>query len=202
MKKQVMASEDIPTALALVRDLVNSRQILRGNSYAREDLHTPAALDEWWQRRAGWAWPKPSGRAELDAALVAREGFRGVLAHNNDCPQPEDRDAIAALDALAATLPLRIVVSSGTPARLVPLEVGSAREAVAALLAEMIRASAGQTWQRLKVCHDPDCREAFYDTSRNGSRIWCSMEVCGSRAKQRAFIERRRGAEKKNGGMA
>ena len=30
-----------------------------------------------------------------------------------------------------------------------------------------------------------DCGWLFYDTSRNGSRRWCSMEGCGSRVKMR-----------------
>lgn len=43
---------------------------------------------------------------------------------------------------------------------------------------------------RVKICPADDCRWAFYDTSRNRSRQWCSMEVCGNRAKARAHRER------------
>src|SRR5919201_6427394 len=36
---------------------------------------------------------------------------------------------------------------------------------------------------RVKQCRGPadDCGWLFYDTSRNGTRRWCSMEGCGSR---------------------
>ncbi|MCP4977561.1 MAG: hypothetical protein GY931_15520 [Maribacter sp.] len=34
---------------------------------------------------------------------------------------------------------------------------------------------------RIKEC--PKCGWLFYDVSKNGKRKWCSMEVCGSRAK-------------------
>lgn len=37
--------------------------------------------------------------------------------------------------------------------------------------------------QRIKVCAHERCGLAFYDTSRAGSRRWCSMERCGNRAK-------------------
>ena len=43
---------------------------------------------------------------------------------------------------------------------------------------------------RVKICPADDCRWAFYDTSRNGSRQWCSMAVCGNRAKARAHRAR------------
>ena len=43
---------------------------------------------------------------------------------------------------------------------------------------------------RVKICPADDCRWAFYDTSRNGSRHWCSMAVCGNRAKARAHRAR------------
>jgi predicted RNA-binding Zn ribbon-like protein len=39
---------------------------------------------------------------------------------------------------------------------------------------------------RVKICPADDCRWAFYDASRNRSRQWCSVEVCGNRAKARA----------------
>ena len=32
---------------------------------------------------------------------------------------------------------------------------------------------------------DRGCRYLFFDTSRNGSRRWCSMDACGNRAKAR-----------------
>ena len=45
-------------------------------------------------------------------------------------------------------------------------------------------------FDRLKICPADNCRWAFYDTSRNRSRQWCSMKVCGNRAKARAHRQR------------
>jgi predicted RNA-binding Zn ribbon-like protein len=39
-----------------------------------------------------------------------------------------------------------------------------------------------------------DCGWLFLDTSKNGSRQWCSMEGCGSRAKMRRQYARKRSA--------
>jgi predicted RNA-binding Zn ribbon-like protein len=43
---------------------------------------------------------------------------------------------------------------------------------------------------RLKRCGG--CRWLFLDASKNRSRHWCSMEECGTNAKKRRYVERRR----------
>ena len=46
---------------------------------------------------------------------------------------------------------------------------------------------------RLKQCPAPDgCGWLFYDTSKNGTRRWCSMSMCGNGAKARRFQRRKR----------
>ena len=46
---------------------------------------------------------------------------------------------------------------------------------------------------RLKECPGAgDCGSLFLDTSRNGTRRWCSMEGCGSRIKMRRHYARHR----------
>ncbi|HEX5123322.1 MAG TPA: CGNR zinc finger domain-containing protein [Rhodanobacteraceae bacterium] len=48
---------------------------------------------------------------------------------------------------------------------------------------------------RLRQCPAPDgCGWLFYDTSRNATRRWCSMSMCGNGAKSRRFQRRRREA--------
>ncbi|MHB8244304.1 MAG: CGNR zinc finger domain-containing protein [Acidimicrobiales bacterium] len=74
--------------------------------------------------------------------------------------------------------------------RLVSLE-GGVSGALAALVAIVHGAMADGTWVRLKVCQSDRCRFAFYDSSRNRSGTWCSMQVCGNRAKVRTYRQRR-----------
>lgn len=40
---------------------------------------------------------------------------------------------------------------------------------------------------RFRCCPAKDCGFLFYDRSKNGSRRWCDMAVCGNRAKARTF---------------
>jgi predicted RNA-binding Zn ribbon-like protein len=58
------------------------------------------------------------------------------------------------------------------------------------LLAAVARLGVLGQLGRVKICPADDCRWAFYDASRNGSRQWCSMAVCGNRAKARAHRAR------------
>ena len=39
----------------------------------------------------------------------------------------------------------------------------------------------------IRACADPQCRWLFLDTSKNHSRRWCDMKVCGNRMKARRF---------------
>jgi predicted RNA-binding Zn ribbon-like protein len=41
---------------------------------------------------------------------------------------------------------------------------------------------------RVKVC--PSCRWLYLDKSKNKSRLWCDMKVCGNRAKAQAHYTR------------
>lgn len=43
---------------------------------------------------------------------------------------------------------------------------------------------------RLRVCAADDCDWLFLDQSRNQSRVWCNMQVCGNRAKARRHYAR------------
>lgn len=45
---------------------------------------------------------------------------------------------------------------------------------------------------RLKQCPPVDCGWLFLDTTKNGTRRWCDMATCGSRAKAAASRRRRR----------
>jgi predicted RNA-binding Zn ribbon-like protein len=45
-----------------------------------------------------------------------------------------------------------------------------------------------RTILKCKVC--PDCEWLFFDQSKNQSRLWCDMALCGNRAKAKAHYAR------------
>jgi predicted RNA-binding Zn ribbon-like protein len=49
-----------------------------------------------------------------------------------------------------------------------------------------------QGMHQLRTCGIETCRWLFLDTSKNHSRRWCSMRICGNQMKARRFQARRR----------
>jgi predicted RNA-binding Zn ribbon-like protein len=47
--------------------------------------------------------------------------------------------------------------------------------------------------ERLRACEVESCRWLFLDTSRNHTRRWCKMKVCGNRMKARRYQVRHSG---------
>ena len=111
-------------------------------------------------------------------------------------------DLTASADALAARSALRAAVGdvAGSPDLSAQVTVSLSAEGphlvagdvVGAVLAAAARLVVRGEWDRVKICPADDCRWAFYDRSRNHSRTWCSMRVCGNREKARAWRERAR----------
>jgi predicted RNA-binding Zn ribbon-like protein len=46
---------------------------------------------------------------------------------------------------------------------------------------------------RIRQCSDKTCRWLFLDHSKNHSRRWCSMQICGNRSKAGRFYAKLRG---------
>jgi predicted RNA-binding Zn ribbon-like protein len=44
----------------------------------------------------------------------------------------------------------------------------------------------------VRACGSPECRWLFLDTSKNHTRRWCDMKICGNRMKARRFKAQRR----------
>ncbi|MDL5156548.1 CGNR zinc finger domain-containing protein [Actinomycetospora termitidis] len=175
-----------PAPLHRAQSLVNT-WYGRLTGGGEERLATPADLARWASACGDPLAPDEVTDDDVALALVVREGVRAVLAPRTDSGRPEDPAALAALDGVADRLPLHFTTTG--PA-LAP-GVGTARGALAAALAGLVTADPRQR-ERLKVCRDGRCRTSFYDTSRNGSGVWCSMAECGAANKQAAFVQRRR----------
>lgn len=126
-------------------------------------------------------------RAAVARAGEVREALRGLLlAHNGLDADVEGASAVLDEAARRARVALRVrggEVALEPGARGVDRRLGEVLAAVAA-------AAADGTWARVKACRAPDCRWAFFDQARNRSRTWCSMAVCGNRAKARRYRAR------------
>jgi predicted RNA-binding Zn ribbon-like protein len=156
-----------PGGLELVETLVNTLDIETG----ADSLDTPEG-----RARLGLAEDDIPGAREL------RESLRAVLlAHAGHPPHRP----VTPLGELLAGAPLVVTVDAADgSAALAPVREGSLPARVAAAVAEALVAG---TWSRLKACEAVDCHWAYYDRSPAGRGRWCSMRVCGARAKMRRY---------------
>jgi len=107
-----------------------------------------------------------------------------------ETPRQDDLDAIA--EAWAdATRHARLRVSKDGR---VTTTFDAARSGVALfrhrLLQQAIDLLTSDLRTRVGSC--PECAWVFLDTSKNRSRRWCSMQMCGGLAKARAYYERQK----------
>lgn len=177
-----MSANNTPTPpeVELVRSFLNTAEIGDGV----EALDSPASLG-LWLAQAGLIEPgTPASGRDLQLALRLRAALRAEVVRHHD--RLDDPTVVAALDEVCCELPLRAACG---PEALVPAGSG-VRGALAQLAAAATTARIKGTWGRLKICPAEDCAWAFYDTSRNRSKRWCSMDVCGNRSKVRAFRDR------------
>jgi predicted RNA-binding Zn ribbon-like protein len=177
----------IPPGLALVRDFVNTYDV----DLKTDALDTPAALRTWLVER-GLIEPACTVSASDHQALIeVREALRALMLANNGEPVvPQVRRV---LDAHATRAPLLVHFHEDGGAGFDPAD-GGASDAIGRLLATVVGEMARGNWPRMKVCREHSCEWAFYDSSKNASRTWCNMQVCGNRAKARAFQQRRKAA--------
>jgi predicted RNA-binding Zn ribbon-like protein len=181
-----MSSQAAPQQLELVREFVNTREY----DPDLESIPTAEALAGWLSEHGLLAPGIELDDDDLRRAHELRDALRSLLRSNNGSPL--DPAALATVNATFGGAPLAVRFDdAGRPE--LSVEAAGLDAAVARLGAIVYEAKVDGTWERLKVCAADGCRWAFYDRSRNRSGTWCSMEVCGNRAKVRSYRERQAG---------
>jgi predicted RNA-binding Zn ribbon-like protein len=181
-------------------DFLNTRPVQDGN--ATELLPDFEALLRWFRAaellsdreiaKLRQRWDDPARtRRTLEAARELRERLRSEVL-TWEAGIPVHRSTVDELNRLMAGHPMRT--------RLKALPKGLTRElwfetaqpedllaplahAAAALFAEISR-------DRVRKCGQ--CVLHFHDTSKKGTRRWCSMRLCGNRMKVAAYAARQR----------
>ena len=170
-----------PGDLALLERFVNTANFEEGT----DELGDAAGLSAWL-RESGLA-DADLGEPDRERIVAFREALRELLlANHGDAARPRrDRDA-RRRRAPGGRLRRRRHGAAPCPPTTAPTACS------AALLGIVARSQAEGTWPCLKACPADACGWAFYDHSRNHSRTWCTMSVCGNRAKARSYRSRHR----------
>lgn len=168
----------------LVVEFVNTRDLNEGTDLIGE----PRALERWIGDYGGAV---ETGSVDPDShrrLLALRESLRALLRANNGGEAGDEE--LRALREAAERSRFRTTLDEDGRLGIDPAG-GGAEAFEARLLLALERIQSLGAWPRLKVCPTDDCQWAFYDTSRNRSRTWCSMEECGNRQKTRRYRRRK-----------
>jgi predicted RNA-binding Zn ribbon-like protein len=160
-------------------------------------LQATSSLPADVARQAARSEGKAEGQAVLRGALALRAALREGAERLAEGKAMGDR-TVAAINRVLASCPAyRELIREGR--RWVSRErpVSPASEHLLVPIAE----SAAWLLEHgdpslVRRCEGSSCVLLFYDTTRNRSRRWCSMEGCGSRAKAAAYYRRTRRASR------
>jgi predicted RNA-binding Zn ribbon-like protein len=134
-----------------------------------------------------------------DQARNLREWFRGFVQRHKG--RPLTAASLRELEPLNQLLERdemfgRIVASCETDPPLAFETVRRWRSPSALLLPigeTLARFVCAEDFSHVKACEGPTCTLLFADHTRGRARRWCSMAICGNRAKQAAHRERAKG---------
>jgi predicted RNA-binding Zn ribbon-like protein len=182
-------------------DFVNTEPVLQGE---RVDLLGGFADLVGWLREAGVLtdeaargaarrWGRSTdGDGVFRQAIALRAALRAGV-ERLVAGKPVEERTVAAINRVLASRPAYTRLAregKGYATRLEPLSeepvhlVVPVAESAAWLLAHGERAL-------VRRCEGQECVLVFYDSTKNRSRRWCSMEGCGSRAKAVAYYRRK-----------
>ncbi|MFE7778854.1 CGNR zinc finger domain-containing protein [Streptomyces sp. NPDC057445] len=179
---------DPSPAVVLIEAFTNTIDLESGD----DDVASAGELARWL---AGHRLADASLRLSADdhrAFLTLRAGIREAL----DAGDPVSPHRLALADAVLAEIPVLVTLNRSAwgdrPQPLVPAPgQAPARTALARLAIAWTEIVLTGQIQRLKRCAEHTCGWVFWDASKNHSRRWCSMRVCGNRTKSRRYAARR-----------
>jgi len=146
-----------------------------------ESLHAPPDLAAWFAELG--VVVSDLSAADLAAAKALRQAI-WEAAHAQADGVPLPAEAVEIINAAAVEPPLVPQLGTGWA------EPVRTSQALSSLARELIELLSGPLATRFRECASDNCPLVFVDSSRPGTRRWCSMERCGNRHKLRAHRAR------------
>lgn len=152
--------------------------------HSPQALATQSAVARWLEDR--YLLPEAAPVAPEDVRALARlRAALNALVADRDVIEERTRTAIEAATALT---PLAVALGPGGSLELSPSGT-PVQSALARIVTAFYRCQVRGELDRLKACRG--CGYAFVDVSKNRSRVWCDMALCGSRTKARTYRHRK-----------
>lgn len=147
-----------------------------------ERLLTPDDLSQWCVQAKLVDVPPSVSMGDLETTRMLREAiYRLMLARiQHVAIEAGDREMV---NYWAAQMPLAPQLNADGQ-ECVWIADQPLKASLAMIARDAITLITGPEADRLKICAQPVCAMLFLDTSHSGQRRWCSMNVCGNRAKK------------------
>jgi predicted RNA-binding Zn ribbon-like protein len=176
------AAAPAPMSLRRVQSFLNTRS--SGQPPEADLLAAPASANGWL-RTLEWPVSPRLTTDDLPPLYELREALQAQLEAGREASGPQP-DLAHHLEKLGWRMTLeqgRLVLSA---------EGEGWRQVAGTLLGDILLAQQHQLWPRLKACRNPPCSVAFYDSSKNQSRVWHNTSACGNLVNLRAARARHR----------
>lgn len=181
-------------------DLVNTEVILAG--VKTELLQNFADLAHWFaqanlasiseMRSFAKIWQDtPEARAALRAARALRGVLRNAVERVARTGRlPGDLANVLTKELQHPRLATEVVPSQGRLKTCPHWILEKPRDLLVPVAHHAASFFNAADYSAIRKCENPKCILFFYDTSKNHSRRWCSMDLCGNQAKVAAFRKR------------
>ncbi|QVQ53475.1 CGNR zinc finger domain-containing protein [Spiractinospora alimapuensis] len=188
-----------PPAARRVEEFANTFDLESG----RDDLSDADGLARWLTASGHAEAALRVSATDHQMCLDLRAGIREALSTD----RPPVPHLLARADSALTELPVLVSLAQSTATGGHPPDARALVPAPSLPPVRRVYASLALDWAelvttgqvtRLKLCAEHTCRWVFWDGSKNQSRRWCSMRVCGNRTKSRRHSERARAPESEN----
>ena len=186
----------------LALDFLNTKPILEGEP--RELLADAAALERWLiasgivasekDRALVRRWRNSrEAKAFVKKLISFRERLRGAVLRLEIGLLPGSA-FLAEMNQLLRRYPQHARLSKHGSELVLDMSAAprTPEDAWAPIVAATAKLLSEVEPSRIRKCEAESCVVHFYDTSKKGSRRWCSMNICGNRLKVAAYQRRQR----------
>lgn len=185
-----MSRKDPSLRGSLALDLINTETLDRGMRH--DQLASPDALSHWWEEACAdypdeclieAAGEPAAWTGELfDAVLELRRVLRALLIYVVEQREIEEADLRPVNQILALGYSALERTEQGKVKAAVHLRDPLKGSVLVQIALSAVRLFTESNWQRLHQCKNDRCIVFFYDSTKSGTRRWCSPG-CMNRAR-------------------